>query len=1232
MSVKTFAPHAAGMLLAGSLLLAPLARVGSAQQLSVGANVNMVGGPASLTAGPPFSIAGDPYLQRQNEPSMACSSRNPANCLAAANDYRLVGTPGVQDGRVTGDAWLGIFWTHDDGQTWRSTLLPGFPQDTSAAGLASPITGLGAAADPTVRAGTNGLLYVSGIAFDRGGESTTTGGKAGMFFVSLYVDDNNTQDASAPIRYVRTVVLDNGTSGQFLDKPWIAVDVPRAGSGTCAIPGSGGVPDQVVPAGTIYAAYSVFLGNSNPHSKILFTKSGDCGATWSTPTKLNESLGIVSQSPVVAVNPANGNVLVTWRQFGDPNFQNPGAIMAVQSADGGKTFPKGATIATLGLANPNPITSSSALTSVAFDQPSLPAVTDPSPTLRMFRTNGYPTACIGTDGLYRVAWAQRWPTPSDDSRVVISTSPDGLAWSAPALVDPYPYRGHQFMPSMACTANRATLIWYDQRSDNAPMVFGSIWFGFYIFDPIPPPPAHTIDVRSAQSDGTDPSGATFLPSIQVSRYQWAWDTTPNGSTPSGMNGLVQLEFNPVNWPLFSGGVIPFLGDYIDLAPARTFKPPIGASGAWTYNTDPNDTGVLHAAWTDNRDIIQPSPGTNWTSWAPPTSSTCDPATVSNRNQNIYTTRISRGLAVGVEGNSRMVAGASGPALRAFAVFVKNQTSVSRSFRLDTGQAPGGSAWFDAARTLTTLAAEIGPLSTIARTVFVPATQAIPVVAAVTEVDATGATLAGGLSGSALINSDGTAPPPIDGTVATVELHTPSISDPLVMTYANPTYQNPTFLNPTFINPTFINPTFINPTFIKSTFINPTFINPTFINQPLATDVTWQVTNAGNVASGFNFGAIASWVPAGATFQLIINRLYGTPGSNNCGVGQQLNADLQAVIDNPVLQSATGGNPLSPDLTNATFALQAGDQALVTLRVFHDGGFDPGAVAARTVSQAANSDGSVSAAQSAPAIHAPQGGVRVEATGPAGGIATFAVTAADASNQPLPVTCLPASGSLFPLGTTTVTCTATDPVSGRTSTVSFLANVVDTTPPVVTVPGPITAEATSSAGAAVTYSGVSAADMVDGAVAAKCLPASGSTFPLGTTTVTCTATDAHGNTGSASFTVTVRDTAPPAVTIAASPTTLLWSPNKTMTPVTITGVVSDASAVTAAFSVWDEYGTIQPSGPVTIGANGAYSFTVLLQAWRAGTDSSGRQYLVTVTAKDSWGNARAVSVSVWVPHN
>jgi hypothetical protein len=63
-------------------------------------------------------------------------------------------------------------------------------------------------------------------------------------------------------------------------------------------------------------------------------------------------------------------------------------------------------------------------------------------------------------------------------------------------------------------------------------------------------------------------------------------------------------------------------------------------------------------------------------------------------------------------------------------------------------------------------------------------------------------------------------------------------------------------------------------------------------------------------------------------------------------------------------------------------------------------------------------------------------------------------------------------------------------------------------------------ATSSSGAAVTYS-VSATDPDDALASLKCAPASGSTFPIGTTTVTCTAADTHGNTSTATFTVHVK---------------------------------------------------------------------------------------------------------------
>src|SRR5215470_5130197 len=81
-----------------------------------GVNVNMVSG----TTWPD----GDPFLQRQNEPSIAVSTRNPSHLLAGANDYRTVDLSLAINDEV-GDAWLGLFKSFDAGQSWRSTLLPG---------------------------------------------------------------------------------------------------------------------------------------------------------------------------------------------------------------------------------------------------------------------------------------------------------------------------------------------------------------------------------------------------------------------------------------------------------------------------------------------------------------------------------------------------------------------------------------------------------------------------------------------------------------------------------------------------------------------------------------------------------------------------------------------------------------------------------------------------------------------------------------------------------------------------------------------------------------------------------------------------------------------------------------------------------------------------------------------------------------------------------------------------
>jgi hypothetical protein len=123
--------------------------------------------------------------------------------------------------------------------------------------------------------------------------------------------------------------------------------------------------------------------------------------------------------------------------------------------------------------------------------------------------------------------------------------------------------------------------------------------------------------------------------------------------------------------------------------------------------------------------------------------------------------------------------------------------------------------------------------------------------------------------------------------------------------------------------------------------------------------------------------------------------------------------------------------------------------------------------------------------------------------------------------PISASCSLPSGSIFPIGTTTVTCTATD--NGKSVTKSFKIVVRDTTPPLLTFPANnLVAKAESRMTTAVSYSThVLASDNVDGKVTPVCSPPSGSIFPIGTSTVTCTATDRHSNSATGSFDIAIR---------------------------------------------------------------------------------------------------------------
>ena len=113
------------------------------------------------------------------------------------------------------------------------------------------------------------------------------------------------------------------------------------------------------------------------------------------------------------------------------------------------------------------------------------------------------------------------------------------------------------------------------------------------------------------------------------------------------------------------------------------------------------------------------------------------------------------------------------------------------------------------------------------------------------------------------------------------------------------------------------------------------------------------------------------------------------------------------------------------------------------------------------------------------------------------------------------------------------------------------------------------------------------------------------------------------------------TAPPLVTLAATPS-FLWPPNGKMLPVTISGTITDTgtgcTVTSAAYAVTDEYGLVQPSGSIIVGADGGYSLIVPLQASRLGPDLDGRLYTVSVSATNNAGKTGLQAYTVIVPHD
>ncbi len=908
---------------------------------------------------------GDPFLQRQNEPSMAISSRNPLHMVAGDNDYRSVDLPAVS-GEVapTGDAWLGFFTSFDGGQTWTSNLVPGYPQDTSLAGRLSPIYGLGAGADPTVRAGTNGMFYYGGLAFNR------QQGGASKVFVATYTDDNDLEGGNS-IRYLWTTQVDTGNSNLFEDKPSIAVDIPRSWSGLCIVPALPLKDTQIFRAGTVYAAWTQFTGaESNGVAAIMFSRSIDCGLTWTHPVQISGTAK-TNQGASLAIDPNTGALYIAWRVFVSTSPTQADAIMYVASFNGGSTFTKAALVANID----------------AFDQ---------SDTSVSFRTNDYPTISVDAASHVYLAWSQRdvgnTSASGGDARIVVSTgiptsNPNNipLQWSAPLVVDNWAGRGHQFMPGMAFSAGKLTVAWYDLRYDDDLAIYTALGvagqfseqeendggapdfpiFGTYIQDPEPPYPSdarrQTLDVRAAQATPGDPPA--FFPSVQVSDYSY-------GSLP-GSSEIQQLQVDPPNLPMFQSGTLPFFGDYIDVA-GPTFIP--NENGSWRFNNLAIDPDFTHVVWADNRDVVPPADG-NWANYTPPTypgstTSIFDPTQTrpactsstpdtGDRNQNIYTAQLAPGLVLSSPGNSKQLGtGSNGQLIqRQFAIVVANTTARTQYYELTVEAQPtGGAASFlqfavaGQPFPLTQIQIEVPPLSSTSRGIFVTSTVANATVTVnAAQLTGLGGTIvSGGETASVTINGDPNNPASQDTNIASVESYTPSIATPNIANpnianpnIANPNIANPNIANPNIANPNIANPNIANPNIANPNIANPNIANPNIANTDLSdgtiTDGTWAITNTGNTSSAYAVNLIGQSPPQGIALQLIVYGTYTTPlvtPASGCTLITESHFVPVANIISPSFTTLSqlfqpaANNPTLPGL-----ALKPGETKYITVRVY-----------------------------------------------------------------------------------------------------------------------------------------------------------------------------------------------------------------------------------------------------------------------------------------------------------
>jgi hypothetical protein len=259
---------------------------------------------------------------RQNEPSVAVNPRNPLVIVGSSNDYCGVYNDGEDaDGAPlpVGPIWLGYYRSQNGGTSFQSSLVPGYPGDTSPYAARAQVR-TASAGDPVLAWDGAGRLFAGAESSDDPAGSKKTFGDV---WVATYknpagVDGATINDGK---EFRRSVIVSRGSAapnllGVFNDKTSIAADRTN----------------NPATRGNVYFAWSRFTGNGG--SNIYVVRSTDHGATFTKPKLLTTSENDI-QDPDIAIR-GDGTVTVTWDSSSKKSDLD--AVRYSVSTNGGTTW------------------------------------------------------------------------------------------------------------------------------------------------------------------------------------------------------------------------------------------------------------------------------------------------------------------------------------------------------------------------------------------------------------------------------------------------------------------------------------------------------------------------------------------------------------------------------------------------------------------------------------------------------------------------------------------------------------------------------------------------------------------------------------------------------------------------------------------------------------------------------------------------------------------------------